>query len=1053
MALLKRVTDVLGGYEVGKGGGIIGGWEPLNTFRGWRIYGVAATYTDPDGFELPAFRLTKLSGPDTDTMSQILARESGMYVDRTWSYGNTNIRGSFPGLAWYLLDPTTMALVAGPLLPLGNAATRNLTQAQRDVTRLTEHYVQWYDHTTPIVGPYIGVQVAREPSEHFPLWISGHPVEIATDRLTAKGEAYDATSASAVQAALGPELQYILPVTSTDETPQEVLDIMSEAFGFAIRRSETNGSAEFVLWREKLASIAALPVLGDTEIREDGGPTFDLSETTRVNRVRVTAQVVQPWEPGTVTVREVVERGYAGVPTKIRWRSVADPLAASKPASGLVITSTDVTYDYSTDGVTPDADLYGEQEGEIELGGMPGMLNTVAGGATPVNLGQWAEGLARLLFDAHSRGRQMATAVGRRATDFDSALVGEAVTFDLSHLPNAQLGQSPTSQRGGTRPFRVIERTEEMPGPVIVCADEGTGVQYATVPVLTLTAAPDFATSGLLIVTISPANTFAADGVQIEFQVRIFADTATPSFADPGFRYTVMDTTAWTDEPHTVKLGPFPPQHTVYIRARAWQFGGSASDWSNWRSTGGEVTGPQTTLSDLRITNISNEGAQLDWSYDESPAVGQVKVQYRDVSGGFIGPYTTFSTLAAGTETETLTGLTAGSLYEVRIVLIDGALAEYGDVLLGTFAATGGKISNLVISSVTASEAKLAWTSTDTTHPVAVYYRVTGDPLWQIYQNIPASSTRLRLVGLTPSTGYDVMVALLEPFAPPLTGGFPIGDGAGGPALTGTLTTLAISVTLEYPLLGGAFEAWDPSTALRYDGRYGVRLHANPNNTMPHDIVVLLAVETSVGSATPGTYVEQTPIPATPGVDLWWVADAPNDGKLRYMKAISRATGYTDSIETIVVSADPWPDTGPTPPAGGGIPNTHTLTATAVAGGASVTGSFSIPDGAELFRVESTNGKEIRIRLYTDSTVLASDEPRASSNSIWPVGLLFDAEILAADSFLIDIPPPQRIRFILSLHENRAVWYRLTNLEAGAEDLSCRIYYFAGTTGGSGTLA
>ena len=68
------------------------------------------------------------------------------------------------------------------------------------------------------------------------------------------------------------------------------------------------------------------------------------------------------------------------------------------------------------------------------------------------------------------------------------------------------------------------------------------------------------------------------------------------------------------------------------------------------------------------------------------------------------------------------------------------------------------------------------------------------------------------------------------------------------------------------------------------------------------------------------------------------------------------------------------------------------------------------------------------------------------------IGLLFDVEILAADSFLIDIPPPQRVRFILSLHENRAVWYRLTNLEAGAEDLSCRIYYFAGTTGGSGTL-
>jgi hypothetical protein len=74
---------------------------------------------------------------------------------------------------------------------------------------------------------------------------------------------------------------------------------------------------------------------------------------------------------------------------------------------------------------------------------------------------------------------------------------------------------------------------------------------------------------------------------------------------------------------------------------------------------------------------------------------------------------------------------------------------------------------------------------------------------------------------------------------------------------------------------------------------------------------------------------------------------------------------------------------------------------------------------------------------------VTSDVARAVTNSNWPAALLFDAEIVAADSHSISLPPPQRIRFLLADHESRLVWYRLDSLEAGTEDFEVTLSYFA----------
>lgn len=350
MTLLKRHTDVLGG--------VIGGFNPLVPFVGWRTYQVVASYVDPEGVELPAIRIRKVSGPVTDTITQHGARQRGYFVPRTWPYGNGQLSGHFPELAWYFLDPATLAFVAGPLLPIGNTFANALDEDTREHTPVTDHVVQWFEHILP-TGPYIGVHVARFPSETYPLFVSGHPVEIIADLLTRKGESYDTASAAAVTASLGSELQHIVPLTDKDERPQDVIDALSEAYGLAVRRSTVDGEAEFVHWREKLAALPT-PTIGINDVRSDGGPTFDLSSSTRLTRVRVSGQVLTQWLPGTVMVPSFKQRRFLGIPIgrpKMSWVVKPANLGTDKPASGITITSAEVEFNYSSDGITEDSEI------------------------------------------------------------------------------------------------------------------------------------------------------------------------------------------------------------------------------------------------------------------------------------------------------------------------------------------------------------------------------------------------------------------------------------------------------------------------------------------------------------------------------------------------------------------------------------------------------------------------------------------------------------------------------------------------------------------------
>jgi hypothetical protein len=447
---------------------------------------------------------------------------------------------------------------------------------------------------------------------------------------------------------------------------------------------------------------------------------------------------------------------------------------------------------------------------------------------------------------------------------------------------------------------------------------------------------------------------------------------------------------------------------------------------------------PATTLSNLVISNATDEGADLDWSYDEAPPVGEVKLQYRDVTGGVIGSWIDYSSspLAAGTEAETLAGLSAGNQYEVRLVLIDGSAVEYGTVLTGIFATTGGKISSLSVSSVTASTAKLNWTNTDASHGVLVEIRVSGATLWQTYTTLAATSNRIGLVGLLPVTDYEVRVSI---------GG---GDGAGGAALTDSFTTLAVSVILDPPLYAGVFWDVDQVTSAITPGLYGVKLFNHPANPMPHSLAIQEAVETAVGSGLPGSFAEIAVVPAVSGGPTYWTAIAPNDGKWRWLRALSRLAGYTDSVVTESLPAKPW-SVQPQPPVGGGVPNILQITATGLAAGGQATGFSAFADGAEIYKMISTNSKKCRLRFHKTEAGRDADLPRPDSDQTWPTSLLFDGQFTAAESYTLDLDA-QRVRILLAQLPDLYVHWSIDSEEVGTEDFAIDIYYFAT---GSGPLA
>jgi len=207
-------------------------------------------------------------------------------------------------------------------------------------------------------------------------------------------------------------------------------------------------------------------------------------------------------------------------------------------------------------------------------------------------------------------------------------------------------------------------------------------------------------------------------------------------------------------------------------------------------------------------------------------------------------------------------------------------------------------ISGLTATPIDGSSELLTWTNTNTDTPLAIYLSASGSFPNQWITNLPAGSINYTLTGLTAGATYTATLQLKE--SPTST----------GTTLTVTFTTSATTPTLSPPTQPSAYAGTpDPNTGLVViDGTYGIQVRANDADAPGVTIVVQVAVETAVGSGTPGAFSDAGSGPAVlGGFTRVTLPSAPNDGKLRYLQARETRAGYDDSSEsTPVVSVNPW---------------------------------------------------------------------------------------------------------------------------------------------------
>jgi hypothetical protein len=230
-----------------------------------------------------------------------------------------------------------------------------------------------------------------------------------------------------------------------------------------------------------------------------------------------------------------------------------------------------------------------------------------------------------------------------------------------------------------------------------------------------------------------------------------------------------------------------------------------------------------------------------------------------------------------------------------------GTPSAWGDWVSVTLAGLA-TITGIASSDTSPTSELVTWTNGSTTFWIDVQIKETSAASYYQLPFLPPGSDRYEFTGLTPSTSYDIRLRY--------TNGVSVGAYA-----TFTFTTNSGSTTLTAPINPIAWRGLDRSSIglpVLIDGRYGLRVNAQ---SVPSDLVFEVAVETAVGSGTPGSYAEFARVSANPPFTTTQAGDfAPNDGKLRYLRAKSVWPGFTDSpYSSPVVSIDPWGNNTTTP--------------------------------------------------------------------------------------------------------------------------------------------
>jgi hypothetical protein len=516
------------------GGPVEGGFAGVRDF-GPAVFKVTATDSlkvmlQYDSGPLPptyfSFAATHLTAAHC---AEVNRRAGGYFTGSSaWSAANGPM-GYFPGLVARLYAITSGSLtgeftpIAQPPAPtLGGPGGYTLHE-DRLLANDGTLFLDWPASGAPVAQPSVGTRFnlycfPTKISEENPLHLSGHPIDIDTTILTAKGIAYDAASAASVKAALGPVTAVMYRLTSGDTVSGWTQKCLRGPFGYTVRQNDA-GEREYILVRPReTATPTATITLDDLRGGDDGpeGVVFDLDASSKRNVVVVNALNFRRWTDAD---------GDAGV---------------EQPRDFILTTSQNITEELDSDGDgTPDWETVGRKEVTYEL---PGTIafNAAQVGSSTTSLSQLVTSIASEVFAIRGRGAPVGDAPILRGCDADAARVGDFVLVNCDHIPSTDTTQSPTGVRGGTVVAQVLRRTRVAGGADLHLEYRGTATQTALVPTFTVTKnADDPRHTATFTLTNGPA--LAAAGAVV--RVQMATGTSTPTAGAP---LRVIDPTVTT---------------------------------------------------------------------------------------------------------------------------------------------------------------------------------------------------------------------------------------------------------------------------------------------------------------------------------------------------------------------------------------------------------------------------------------------------------------------------------------------------------------------------
>ena len=175
------------------------------------------------------------------------------------------------------------------------------------------------------------------------------------------------------------------------------------------------------------------------------------------------------------------------------------------------------------------------------------------------------------------------------------------------------------------------------------------------------------------------------------------------------------------------------------------------------RAEASATTGTAAALSGLTVAPVAGVGTELAVSWTAHPGAASHVVQWKPSGGEYAS--TARASLGSAASSHTITGLTAGTGYRVRVVAYDGASPARVVGLAEAGAATHGAPPGLAVSPVAGrSDAiQVTWDAL----PGAVSYRVqwkTGANAYDTTHRANPTAARHVIEGLAPVTAYDVRV-------------------------------------------------------------------------------------------------------------------------------------------------------------------------------------------------------------------------------------------------------------------------------------------------------